>query len=243
MSTAYAYILGTDVFYGTPEAVEIRRVDRLDGVTGTAAEQAANAYADGNLPAMGAAHPTYTTAYLVSKTVRAIDVGRFEAELVYRTRTLQWDGGGEVEISSELVPYRSQYDADDAEIITGTGDDQQSHWVDRQIPTVVMRWRRVESTLAAAITDMAPAGKVNSGSFQGAGAGFVLCRHVEVTKLYQGAWLVTWEFCFHPMGWGVTVTHEDIATGKPVTDPATGEQVSATVYLETDFDTLALELQ
>ena len=243
MSTAYQYLVGTDYILDTPEGTEIRRVDRLDGVYGDAYAQAVNVLTDANVPALGSAHPAKGDAYLEQRIVRAIEPGRFDVELIYRTRDTLWSSGGQYELAVQRTGYKSQFDADGEQIQTTSADGMQVHVIERDIPIAVAKWRRVKTSLAAAINEMGAVGCVNLSEFKGAPAGHMLCSHGEITRLYEGAWLQTFEFQFHPLGWLVTVTHEDW-DGRPIEDPLLGSEKNYyRVFNEYDFNTLALDIQ
>lgn len=243
MSIAYRYIIGTDYIVDTPEGTEIRRVDRLDGVWGDAYAQAVNVLTDANVPALGSAHPAKGDAYLEQRIVRAIEPGRFDVELIYKTRDTLWSEGGQYEVAVQRTSYKSQFTPDGDEIWTKSGTDTQRHIVERDIPIVVSKWRRVRTSLAAALLDMGAVGCVNSSEFVGAPAGYMLCSHGEITRLYEGAWLQTFEFQFHPLSWAVTVTHEDW-DGRPVEDPALGAEKNVyRVFNEYNFNALGLVIQ
>jgi len=177
MSTAYSYIIGTDYILDTPEGTEIRRVDRLDGVWGDAYAQAVNVLTDANVPTLGTAHPAKGDAYLEQRIVRALEPGRFDVELIYRTRDTLWSSGGQVEMAVQRTGFKSQYTPDGDEIWTQSGTDTQRHVVEREIPIAVYKWRRVKTSLAAAILEMGAVGCVNASSFKGAPAGYMLCSH------------------------------------------------------------------
>jgi hypothetical protein len=243
MSTAYSYLVGTDVIVDTPSGTEIRRVDRLDGVWGDAYAQAVNVLSDANVPTLGTAHPAKGDAYLISRVVRALEPGRFDVELTYATRDKQWDPGGQLEVSAQLTGYTSQYTGEGDQIVTVSGDEVQVHQVERQMPLVVMRWKRVKSSLAEAVAELGAQGCVNALEWKGAPAYHALCVHAEVSKLYEGAWLQTFEFHVHPLSWRVAVTHEDWLTGKPIESPDAGERQEYQVYLSYDFNALGLVTQ
>jgi hypothetical protein len=242
MSTAYQYIIGTDYILDTPEGTEIRRVDRLDGVWGDAYAQAVNVLTDANVPTLGTAHPAKGDAYLEQRIVRALEPGRFDVELIYRTRDTLWSAGGQFELAVQRTGYKSQYTPEGDEIYTQSGTETQRHVVEREIPIAVWKWRRIKTSLSTAMLDMAAVGCVNLSEFKGHAAGSLLCAHGEVARLYEGAWMQVFEFQANPVGWDVTVTHEDF-DGRPVEDPTIDEQRTYRVFNEYDFNTLALDVQ
>ncbi len=234
----------------TDQGYQLTIVHEVTGLTGTGADRLYDALSATGIPAYGSASTItgLTALKVVSRTVEPSGVTNARVTIVYRKPTPEEqpdptnDDDAPVEtITASLASVKTNLDYNGALITVTHNGVSQNAEVEKQLPVVVMKYRRRETQrpFTRAIDNV---GKTNNTTFEGRAARTVLCTNITGESDDGGAtYTVDYEFQYVPETWDALVYWIDPETNRPPADLVDGVGYKRVqIYDTADFAGLSL---
>ena len=208
------------------DGYELQRTYIVDDCTGTLEAQLMDALSASGIPAFGAACTVtgLTDLRVVERTVEPLDRSgaKCRVTVIYRkpTEDQRPDPTNDDEtpvktITASLSSVKTNLDHAGNPIIVTHNGVPQGVEIEKQMPTIVMRYRRRE-TQRPFTRALNHVGKTNNSSFEGRPARTVLCTSITGESRDGGVtYDVDYEFQYLPETWDVQVFWIDKTTGRP----------------------------
>ena len=234
----------------TDQGYQLTVTYEVTGLTGSDGARLYDALSATGIPAYGAACTItgLTALKVVSRSVDPSGGTNARVTVVYRKPTAEEqpdpadDDDPPVEtITASLASVKTNLDYNDALITVTHNGISQNAEVEKQLPVVVMKYRRKETQrpFTRAINNV---GKTNNTTFEGRAARTVLCTNVTGESDDGGAtYTVDYEFQYVPETWDALVYWIDPETNRPPADLVNGTGYKRVQIYETaDFAGLNL---
>lgn len=233
-----------------PKGYELTRVFEITGLTGSGADRLKDALGATGLPVRGDASAItgLTALKVIERTVEPSAGTGARVVCVYRKPTPEEqadpssdDAATVKTISASLSSVKTNLDYNDALITVTHNGITQGTEVDKQLPTVVFKYRRRE-TQRPFTRAVDYVGKVNLSSFEGKATRTVLCTSINGDSDDGGVtYLVDYEFQFLAETWDALVYWIDPDTNRPPSDLVVNVGYKRVqIYDTIDFDNLDL---